>query len=636
MPKDRDELYGLHIRGTDRPMPFINPYRTRGELNEIEQWKLERHPLEIADAIIDTYSKQGPAGIAKVPGEVERLKWAGIYPQKQGGDAFMMRVKIPGGFLTAPQIREIGVAADAFGEGPDGTESRVFGSRYADLTTRQTVQIHWLRIEDIPRIWRRFAAVGLTTVQACGDSARNVLSCPVSGVDAHEAFDALPVARAVSEFFTGNREYANLPRKFKMSVTGCVEDCAQAEINDIGLWPARAEDGTLGFNLLAGGGLSDGERMASDIDVFVRTDQAVEVTRAIAQLFGELGNRENRGQARMRYLVQELGPEGFRAELAVRARFDLVPAGESLTRRYRGDHVGVHPQKEDGLVYVGCSVPVGRMVGLELVEAARLAETYGDGTVRIGTDQNITFTGVPEDRLDDLLSEDLVKKYSPYPGPFTRGVVACTGSEFCRYAIVETKERAVKWARFLDEQLAGEPVGAAPVPGVRSGPREDAGVIRMHFSGCSASCAQPQIADIGFRGEVAYVGNHLAEAVDIGLGGSLGADAGFIDWVEHARPVNDVPDALLRVVRRYQSERREDEPFYNWARRVPNDDLRRTLSEEGTGTPVTLVANRAPAATKAATRGTTARRTPATKAPAATKATTKAATTRSAARKSAP
>ncbi len=532
--------------------------------------------------------RTGPAGIAKIPGEVERLKWAGIYPQKQGGDAFMMRVKIPGGFLTAPQIREIGVAADAFGEGPDGTESRVFGSRYADLTTRQTVQIHWLRMEDIPRIWRRFAAVGLTTLQACGDSARNVLSCPVSGVDADEAFDALPIAKAVSAFFTGNREYANLPRKFKMSVTGCVEDCAQAEINDIGLWPARGADGSLGFNLLAGGGLSDGERMASDIDVFVAQDQAVEITRAIAQLFGELGNRENRGLARMRYLVQELGPEGFRKELAARAKFELLPAGEDLTRRYRGDHVGVHPQKQAGLFYVGCSVPVGRMNGLELVEAGRLAETYGDGTVRIGTDQNITFTGVPEDRIETMLSEDLLQKYSPYPGPFTRGVVACTGSEFCRYAIVETKERAVKWARFLDEQLAGEPVGAAPLPGGRSGPREDAGVIRMHFSGCSASCAQPQIADIGFRGEVAHVGNHLSEAVDIGMGGSLGAGSAFIDWVEHARPVNDVPDALLRVVRRYQSERREDEPFYNWARRIPNDDLRRTLGEEGTGTPVTL------------------------------------------------
>jgi ferredoxin-nitrite reductase len=588
MQKDRDELYGLHIRGTDRPMPFVNPYRTKGELNEIEQWKLERHPLEIVDAIIDKYSVEGPAGISKVPGEVERLKWAGIYPQKQGGDAFMMRVKIPGGFLTAPQAREIGVVADAFGEGPDGTESRIFGSRYADLTTRQTVQIHWLRIEDIPRIWRRFAAVGLTTVQACGDSARNVLSCPVSGVDAHEAFDALPIARAVSEFFTGNREYANLPRKFKISVTGCVEDCAQAEINDIGLWPARAGDGTLGFNLLVGGGLSDGERMASDVDVFVQQDQAVEVTRAVAQLFGELGNRENRGLARMRYLVQELGPEEFREELSKRARFDLVPSGESLTTRYRGDHVGVHPQKEAGLFYVGCSVPVGRMNGIELVEAARLAEAYGDGTIRIGTDQNITFTGVREDRIDDMLSEDLLQKYSPYPGPFSRGVVACTGSEFCRYAIVETKERAVKWARLLDDQLAGEPVGAAPLPGAHSASREDAGVIRMHFSGCSASCAQPQIADIGFRGEVAHVGDHLSEAVDIGVGGSLGADAGFIDWIEHARPVNDVPDGLLRVVRRYQAERRVDESFHNWARRVPNDDLRRTLAEEGTGTPVAL------------------------------------------------
>src|SRR5665213_6225 len=396
MTKDRDELYGLHLRGTDRPMPFVNPYRKTGELSEIELLKLERHPLEIADAIIDTYSKEGPAGIAKVPGEVERLKWAGIYPQKQGGDAFMMRVKVPGGFLTAPQAREISVTADAFGEGPDGTESRMFGSRYADITTRQTIQSHWLRIEDIPRIWRRFADVGLTTVQACGDSARNVLCCPVSGVDANEAFDALPVALEVSAFFTGNRDYANLPRKFKISVTGCREDCAQSEINDIGLGPAQAEDGTLGFNVLAGGGLSDGERMASDIDVFIEQGQAVELTRAIAQLFGELGNRENRGLARMRYLVQELGAEGFRAELAARTRFPLVPAGKSLARGHRGDHVGVHPQRQEGLVYVGCSVPVGRMSGIELVEVARLAATYGDGTVRLGSDQNFTLSGVPE------------------------------------------------------------------------------------------------------------------------------------------------------------------------------------------------------------------------------------------------
>jgi ferredoxin-nitrite reductase len=588
MPRDLDNPYGIQFRGRERAMRFVNPYRHVGELNDNEQLKLQRHPFEVAQAIVDKYSKEGVAALNAVPGEVERLKWVGLYPQRQGGDAFMMRIKVPGGVLTAPQVREIGIAADAFGEGPD--DSPVFGNRYADITTRQTIQLHWLRIEDIPRIWQRFWEVGLTTVQACGDSARNVCSCPVSGVDADEVVEALPVAQAISAFFTGNREYANLPRKFKIAVTGCLEDCARVEIDDIGLWPGRLADGTVGFNVLAGGGLSDGERMASDIDVFVRPDQAVELTRAIAQLFGELGNRENRGLARMRYLTQELGPEGFRAELAERARFDLVPAGEELTRRFRGDHVGVHRQKQDGLFYVGCSVPVGRMRGIELVEAARLAETYGDGTVRLGTDQNFTLTGIPGDRVDALLAEDLVQKYSPFPGPFTRGVVACTGSEFCRFAVVETKERAVKWARELDERLAGIPVALSTKPATASGaveggtdesPRwgtgDETGVIRMHFSGCSASCAQPQIGDVGFRGDIAHVGEHIEEAVDIGLGGSLGPDAGFIRWVTGAVPVDRVPDALVRVFSRYQLDRRPGESFHNWARRTPGDELRAAL-----------------------------------------------------------
>ena len=575
MARDRDKPLGVDIRGNERSMQFVRPYRTVGELNQIERWKLDRHPLEVADAVISRYAKEGPAAINAVAGEQERLKWVGLYPQRQGGDAFMLRIKVPGGVLSAEQAREIGVVADAFGEGPD--DSAVFGNRYADITTRQDIQIHWIRIGDVPRIWERFADVGLTTVQACGDSARNVLCCPVSGVDAEEALDALPVALAVSDFFTGNREYANLPRKFKMSVTGCREDCAQAEINDIGLWPARRTDGEVGFNLLVGGGLSDGERMASDIDVFVAPHEVVEITRAIAQVFGELGNRENRGLARMRYLVQELGAEQFRVELASRTRLHLAPAGEELTTRYRGDHVGVHAQRDPALRYVGCSVPVGRMAGIELVEAARLARTYGDGQIRLGTDQNFVITGVPEGRVDALLEEELLQKYSPFPGPFERGVVACTGSEFCRFAVVETKERAVGWARWLDAQLAEEPVGRRP-EGRRSGPREDAGVIRMHFSGCSASCAQPQIADIGFRGDTAHVGEHIEEAVDIGMGGSLGPDGAFIDWIENARPVDDVPDALLRAVRRYQAERRDGEPFYNWARRVPNQELADTLA----------------------------------------------------------
>jgi ferredoxin-nitrite reductase len=572
MPRDLENPYGIQFRGRDRGLRFVHPYRNIGELNSVEQLKLARHPFEVAQAIIDRYSKEGVGAIASVPGETERLKWVGLYPQRQGGDNFMLRIKVPGGVLTAAQFREIGVAAEAYAEGPD--DNPVFGNRYADLTTRQDIQLHWLRIEDIPRIWQRFWDVGLTTVQACGDSSRNVCGCPVAGVDAHELIDTRPVVEAISSFFTGNREYANLPRKFKIAVTGCLEDCARVEINDIGLWPARATDGTLGFNVLAGGGLSDGERLASDIDVFIVADQAVELCRAIAQLFGELGNRENRGLARMRYLVQELGPERFRAELNDRTRFDLSPAGEELTTRFRGDHVGVHAQRQEGLFYVGCSVPVGRMRGIELIEAARLAETYGDATVRIGTDQNFILTGVPEDRLDALLAEPLLKKYGPYPGPFERGVVACTGSEFCRFAVVETKERAVKWARGMDAALAaaGGPDGALP-----SG---DAGVIRMHFSGCSASCAQPQIADIGFRGDVAHVDEHLSEAVDIGMGGSLGPDAAFIDWIAGAVPVDDVPDALVRVVAAYQCERRGHEAFYQWSRRNRPERLFELISGE--------------------------------------------------------
>jgi ferredoxin-nitrite reductase len=529
------------------------------KLNHTEKVKLARHPLEVERAIIDIYSKEGVESLHAVPGEMERLKWVGVYPQKQGGDAFMMRYKIPGGVLKSDQARVLGEIATEFAEGP--ISNPVFGNAFLDITTRQDIQMHWLRIEDIPEIWRRLEAVGMTTVQACGDSARNVLCCPVSGLDHEEVIDAYPVAQAISNYFTGNREYANLPRKFKMSVTGCVEDCAQAEINDIGMLPARLEDGTIGFNVLVGGGLSDGPRMASDIDVFVRPEQAVEITRGIAQVFGELGNRENRWTARMRYLVQELGPEGFREELEKRTAFDLTPAGESLTRHYRGDHVGVHRQKEDGLYYVGLNVTVGRMGGESFVEAARLAEEYGDGEIRLATDQNFIITGVPEENLDALLAEPLLKKHSPKPGAFERGVVACTGSEFCRFGIVETKMRATAWAKEMDERV-GE-LG------------QDA--VRMHFSGCSASCAQPQIGDIGFRGDIAQKDRQLVESVDIGLGGSLGKDAAFIDWVEGAKPTDEVPDALENVFRRYKEERRDGERFHEWARRRQNKELRQTL-----------------------------------------------------------
>jgi ferredoxin-nitrite reductase len=541
----------------------VETLRKNQRLNKVEKVKLERHPLEVREAILNTYSKKGIESMSEVPGEVERLKWVGIYPQNQGGNAFMIRIKVPGGVLSSEQAQVIGQIALDFANGP--IPNPHFGNNFLDLTTRQDVQMHWIKMEDVPEIWRRLEEVGMTTVQACGDSARNVLCCPVSGLGREEIINAYPVAQAISDYFTGNREYANLPRKFKMSVTGCVEDCAQAEINDIGLLPARYEDGTVGFNVRVGGGLSDGPRMASDIDVFVRPEEAVEVTRGIAQVFGELGDRENRWTCRMRYLVQELGPEGFREELEQRTSFELTPAGEDLTKHYRGDHVGVHPQKEDGHYYVGLNVPVGRMSGEQFIEAGRLAGYYG-GEIRLATDQNFIITGVCEERLGDLLTEPLLERYSPTPKAFERGVVACTGSEFCRFGIVETKIRAVEWAREMDER-AGDGIGQE--------------AIRMHFSGCSASCAQPQIADIGFRGETAKTEDALVEGVDIGLGGSLGHDAAFIDWVEGAKPAEDVPDALVAVFEKFKEERREGERFHEWARRRPNKELRAALRGAG-------------------------------------------------------
>ena len=557
-------------------MEFLSPFRHTGELNATERLKLERHPLDVEAAVRSVYALEGAAAIARVEGEAERLKWVGLYPQRQGGNAFMLRVKIPGGRLRSAQARRIGELVERHAQGP--LPHPKWGDRYCDLTTRQDIQLHWVRIEDVPRIWDQLEEVGLTSIQACGDSARNVLCCPLAGLDAEEVFDASPVADAISAYFTGNREYANLPRKFKLSVTGCLEDCVQAEINDVGMLPARRPDGSYGFNLLVGGGLSDGARMASDIDVFVGLDQAVECARAIAQVFGELGNRENRGLSRMRYLVQELGPEGFRAALAERAGFALEPAGESLTRRYRGDHVGVHAERRAGRVSLGCSVTVGRLRGEDLIEAARIAESYGDGGLRLATDQNLIFTGIDEHRVDAAFGEEFFGRHSPFPGPFSRGVVACTGNEFCRFAIVETKARAQQWAERLDAEFAehfGGSAGAANRP--------ETSVVRMHFSGCSASCAQPQIADIGFRGETAHVGDQIVEAVDIALGGSLGVEAAFGDFVVGALPVDDVPAALHALIGRHVAERREGERFSGWARRRSPAELRAVIEGEGQG-----------------------------------------------------
>ena len=269
MARDKDNLYGMQLRGNERSMQFVDPYRTIGELSLVEQQKLERHPYEVIGAILDRYSKEGPGAIATHPRGGRAAEVGGHLSAKAGRRRLHAADQGPRRLPDCRPVPGHRCGGRRLRRGTRRHRDAVFGAKYADITTRQSIQLHWIRMEDMPRIWQRFHDVGLTTLQACGDGLRNVLSCPVSGVDAHEAFDGLPIAQQVSAFFTGNRDYANLPRKFKISITGCIEDCAQAEINDIGLWPARADDGTLGFNVLAGGGLSDGERMASDLDIFV-------------------------------------------------------------------------------------------------------------------------------------------------------------------------------------------------------------------------------------------------------------------------------------------------------------------------------------------------------------------------------
>ncbi|MFQ3320572.1 MAG: ferredoxin-nitrite reductase [Natronomonas sp.] len=588
-------------------------------MNTVEQWKQEKHPLDV----IEDVKRYAEAGMTfdeieaeAGDGEWERLKWAGMYAHGRQRGYFMMRTKVPGGYLTTEQAEVIGEVAEEYATAPEeygGVEQNdIWGDAFLDITTRQDIQKHWIEVEDVPEIWSRYDEVGLTTIQGCGDSARNVLGCPTAGIDDHECFDAQPVIDAVSDFFTENREYANLPRKFKMTITGCREDCAQSQINDVGLVPARkridvsgeaggssdSSDGGedyYGFHARVGGGLSDGPRMASNLDVFIQPEDAVEFCRAVAQTFKELGDRNNRGVCRMRYLVEQMGADNFEAAVRDRCTVDLRERGVDLTEGYTGDHVGVHDQKQDGLKYIGFNVIAGRMGGDEFAAAARAANRYGtdEASIRLATDQNFLITHVPEENIADLLAEPFAEQYQPDPGPFSRGAVGCTGSEFCNYGIIETKNRVRRWATALDDRI--------DTP-------DDLDVVRMHMSGCSASCAQPQIADIGFRGETVAVedrearsvserssgegteprdpehaqneeGTALVEGMDFGLGGSLGADNEFLDWVEHAVPADAVIPALEQLFAAYSDEREDDERFYEWCRRVDNDRLRTVMQE---------------------------------------------------------
>ncbi|WP_117594280.1 nitrite/sulfite reductase [Haloprofundus halophilus] len=544
---------------------------------DVERWKSEVYGNEIREHLFE-FAEQGWESIPKDERDAwfERFKWWGLYHQRNGQESyFMMRIGTPNGVLEPGQVRAVGEIADEFARGPGVNPE--FGAAYADFTTRQSIQLHWIRIEDVPAIFEKLDEHGLSTQQACGDSWRNIVGCPVAGKDKHEHVDALPVALNLHDTYKGNDEHTNLPRKWKVSVTGCREGCGQGDINDLAFEPAT-KSGRKGFNVRVGGGLARNEpRLARGLDVFVTPERASEVGGAISALFRDHGDRENRYNARVKFLMDEWGPEKFRRVLQEEyVDWELPTAGEDLREEYsynsgyatggHSDHVGVHEQN-DGNYYVGLDVLVGRMGAADVLELADLAEEYGSGEVRLTQRQNAIVTDVPEEKLDDLLAEQLLENYSPDPHPFMRGSIACTGTEFCSLSIVETKNRQVRYARWLKENV-DLPEGV-----------ED---FHIHLSGCTASCAQPQIADVSLRGMKTRKNGEAVEALDIGLGGGLGENPQFADWVGQRVPADEVPGAIRNLLANFEEQREGEETFREFVERLDEEELAELVEPEET------------------------------------------------------
>src|SRR5213594_1192502 len=432
-------------------------------------------------------------------GYLERLKWWRVFFRRHTPGYFMMRIRIPNGITNAVQLSAIGGIADRCGRG------------FADITTRQQVQLRWIRIGDVPAILDQLRGVGLLTLQTGMDNIRNVVGCPVAGLTPNELLDASPVVGAFTETFVGSRAYTNLPRKFNVTITGCRENCTHPETQDLALVPARKSvAGALveGFNVLVGGkNGSGGYRVAAPLDVFVRPGEAAELCSAVVLIFRDHGPRDARNKVRLAFLLEDWGEATFREVLETRLGRALERAGADARLPKATDHVGVFRQKQATLNSVGLLVPVGRITGDQLIELARLASSYGTGEVRLTPDQNVIIANVPDAKVGNLTAEPLLKVLRYDPSEIMRGLVSCTGIEFCNLAVIETKSRALAVARALEAKVHhGKPV-------------------RVHWSGCPAGCGNHTVADIGLHGTKAKVDGKAVDAVDVFVGGSSGPQA---------------------------------------------------------------------------------------------------------------
>ncbi len=499
-----------------------------------------------------------------------RFKFWGVFHHRGGQESyFMMRLTNCGGVLEPEQLRTIGEVARDYAKGP--AENPEFGNGWIDFTTRQSIQMHWLKLEDIPEIWEKLEAVGVSSRSAGGDTMRNISGCPVAG-KAEEYIESRPILDEIQETIRGDDDLCNMPRKFNISVSGCKQGCAQDAINDIGLEPAHNFIGgeeVKGFNVRVGGGLGGREpRNARPLNLFIKPEHAVETVREFVEYYHENGNRTNRSKNRARFFVDEHGVEKIREDLDERLDFEFETAGTDFRGEYTynagksteygaHDHVGVYDQKDDKN-YVGLSVPVGRLPAEDAVKLADLAEAYGSGAVRITRRQNPLIMDVPDGNLANLLNEPLLDTYSPEPNPFTQGAVACTGTEFCSLALTETKARMARMIRWLGDNV--------DMP-------SDVDRIKMHYSGCTADCGQAMTGDIGLQGMRARKDGEMVEALDVGVGGGMGEEAEFTEWVRQRVPADEVPGMIRNIVEAYAALRSEGQTFSDWVAATGHETL---------------------------------------------------------------
>ena len=530
-----------------------------------ERLKREKNPWDAFDEV-RKFAREGRSSV--VPEWASTyFKWWGIYTQGDGvgatggkggeglvSDYFMMRIGIPNGIVSASQLRAIGGL------------TRKYARNLADITVRQNIQLHWLTIESLPEIVDSLDAIGLSPKGACGDVVRNVTGCPLAGVAADELIDASPLAEEISNLLKGNPEFYNLPRKFKISVAGCPSWCSYPEINDIGLTAVK-HNGEVGYSLRVGGGLSTEPHLAVRLDAFVLPHQAVPVVRAIAEIFrDQQGLRENRERARMKYLFLREGwtPESFLAELQSRLDFTLLPGvPEQIPDEILRDHAGIHPQRQPGLSYVGASVLRGRVTGEQLEAAAELAERFGSGSLRATVNQNLLFIDIPNNKTAELARELNQIGLQVDGSNFWRGAVACTGTEFCKLAITETKGFTRWLVDELEERL----------------PQFDQ-QLKLHVTGCPNSCGQHWIADIGLEGKKIKFEGKLTDAFYFCVGGAVGLHASIARPVGFRCPAPLVPEAIERLLRHYLANRLPDENLRAWFGRYSNDELRAHLAGE--------------------------------------------------------